>query len=537
MKAAWELYQERGAHALWDRALGFLDLDLERTMALQHRLLNEQLALLNESVLGRLLFGDTHPTNCAQLCEAIGLTSYEDYANTLGERREEVLPAKTHAWIRTSGRTSGAPRWLPISEPMYEAMAWPAAGVMLLTAADGRGDVKIRENDRVLNMLAPPPYASGTMFRIVEDGWPYRMFPDSSPASDALPFDVRMATAFRSAVTEGADFVTGLAAVLSGIGESFADRRAPGSLLDRLKQPKVVARMGGAALRARFAGRRTYPRDAWKIRGIGVGGMDASLFRDKIRDYWGRYPLDLLASTEGNLVASQTWDYTAMSLITPLNFFEFVSEDELRKEQDTPGYRPTTVLLDGVEAGVNYELVITNLHGNPLVRYRTGDILRVTAVGNPNTGIALPQVVHYSRRTDLLEIGGFVRLTESTIWRAIEQADVPYVDWTVRKEIDSGTPVLRLRLEPASGPVIPEEEAERRISRALGLIESDWADMEQMAGLHPLRVTYLPAGAFDRYRQRKVAEGADLAHLKPLHINPTDQVLDTLLEVASARGD
>ena len=34
--------------------------------------------------------------------------------------------------------------------------------------------MKIRENDRVLNMLAPPPYASGTMFRIVEDGWPYR---------------------------------------------------------------------------------------------------------------------------------------------------------------------------------------------------------------------------------------------------------------------------------------------------------------------------------------------------------------------------
>jgi len=535
VKVAWELYQERGARALWERSLGFLDMDVEQTMELQHRLLNEQLALLNESVLGRLLFGEARPANYAQLREAIGLTSYEDYASTLGERREEVLPAKTHAWIRTSGRTGGQPRWVPLSESMYEAMLWPYIGLMIMAGANGHGDVHIRPNDRVLNMLAPRPYASGTMFRVVEDAWPYRMFPDSSPESEALPFDVRMASAFRSAMTEGADFVAGLSSVLAGIGESFADRKPPGSVLDRLKQPGVVGRMGTAALRAKFAGRRMLPRDVWNIRGIAVGGMDASLFRDRIRDYWGRYPLDLLASTEGGVVAMQGWDYTTMSLITPLNFFEFVSEDELRKEQENPGYRPNTVLLDGLEAGENYELVLTNLHGNPLVRYRTGDIVRVTALRNDSIGVALPQIVHYSRRTDLLEIGGFVRLTESTIWRAIEHADVPYVDWTVRKEVESGSPVLRLRMEPREGTAISENEAASRINRALGQIEPDWADMERMAGLHPLRITYLPTGSFDRYRQRKVSEGADLAHLKPLHINPPDEVLDTLLEVAGTR--
>ncbi len=535
MRAAWELYRERGAQALWDRSLGFLDMDIEQTMEMQHRLLNEQLALLNESVLGRLLFGDARPANYAQLRETIGLTSYEDYANTLGERREDVLPAPTRAWTRTSGRTGGQPRWIPLSDSMYHAMAWPCIGLMIMSAADERGQVNLRGNERVLNMLAPPPYASGTIFRVVEETWPYRMFPDSSPESEALPFDVRMATAFRSAVSEGADFVTGLSAVLAGIGESFADRKPPGSLLDRLKQPRVVARMGRAAISAKLAGRRMLPRDVWNIRGIAVGGMDASLFRDKIRDYWGRYPLDLLASTEGAVVAMQGWDYTSMTPLTTLNFFEFVPEDELRKEQDNPGYRPETVLLDGLEPGTNYELVLNNLHGNPLVRYRTGDIIRVTGLKNDNTGVALPQIVHYSRRTDLLEIGGFVRLTESTIWRAIEQADVPYVDWTVRKEVEAGTPILRLRMEPRSESTVSEEEAATRINRALGMVEPDWADMERMAGLHPLRITYLPTGSFDRYRARKVAEGADLAHLKPFHVNPPEQSLNTLLEVAGTR--
>src|SRR5690606_11408580 len=136
-------------------------------------------------------------------------------------------------------------------------------------------------------------------------------------------------------------------------------------------------------------------------------------------------------------------------------------------EQENPGYRPNTVLIDGLRAGENYELVLTNLHGNPLVRYRTGDIVRVTAMQNDNIGVALPQIVHYSRRTDLLEIGGFVRLTESSIWRAIEHADIPYVDWTVRKEVESGNPVLRLRMEPREGMAISETEAAARINRAL----------------------------------------------------------------------
>jgi hypothetical protein len=50
-----------------------------------------------------------------------------------------------------------------------------------------------------------------------------------------------------------------------------------------------------------------------------------------------------------------------------------------------------------------------------------------------------------------------------------------------------------------------------------------------MLGLAPLEVTLLPTGAFAAFIAKRVSEGADLAHLKPRHINPSDEMLSILL--------
>ena len=44
-----------------------------------------------------------------------------------------------------------------------------------------------------------------------------------------------------------------------------------------------------------------------------------------------------------------------------------------------------------------------------------------------------------------------------------------------------------------------------------------------------VKVTLLPKGAFANYTSQRQAEGADLAHLKPPHINPSEKVLSLLL--------
>ena len=48
--------------------------------------------------------------------------------------------------------------------------------------------------------------------------------------------------------------------------------------------------------------------------------------------------------------------------------------------------------------------------------------------------------------------------------------------------------------------------------------------------LHPLKITFLPTGAFSNYTALRQAEGADLAQLKPPHINPSEKILSLLLE-------
>jgi hypothetical protein len=44
-----------------------------------------------------------------------------------------------------------------------------------------------------------------------------------------------------------------------------------------------------------------------------------------------------------------------------------------------------------------------------------------------------------------------------------------------------------------------------------------------------LDVTLLPRGTFHNYTAQRQAEGADLAHLKPPHVNPPHAVLSFLL--------
>jgi hypothetical protein len=52
-----------------------------------------------------------------------------------------------------------------------------------------------------------------------------------------------------------------------------------------------------------------------------------------------------------------------------------------------------------------------------------------------------------------------------------------------------------------------------------------------MLGIRPLRVSLLPAGSFQRYYEEKQRSGADLAHLKPSHMNPSNAVIKELINL------
>jgi hypothetical protein len=53
-----------------------------------------------------------------------------------------------------------------------------------------------------------------------------------------------------------------------------------------------------------------------------------------------------------------------------------------------------------------------------------------------------------------------------------------------------------------------------------------------MLDMNPLRLRFLPVGAFARYAQLREAEGADFAHIKAPHMQPSDQIVNTVLRLS-----
>jgi len=187
-------------------------------------------------------------------------------------------------------------------------------------------------------------------------------------------------------------------------------------------------------------------------------------------------------------------------------------------------------LLDEVKPGQNYEIVCTNLHGGAFTRYRIGDIIRITSLRNDELNIDIPQMVFYSRADDVIDFT-YTSFTEKTIWQAIENSGLGYVDWVVRKEIGE-RPILHLYLETKEDSRGREAELAAAIDKQLKLVQEDYSHVEEEFGFKLFKLTLLPCGAFQGYIAKQRAAGAELAHLKPPHVNPPDSVIKSLLDVS-----
>ena len=116
MSTETELFKEGRHDELWQRCCSFIDLSIDDFMRIQNRLLMEQLELLRKCELGRYILNGTTPSNQQELRSNIPLTTYEDYAPYLLDKREDALPDKPALWQYTSGKSGEYPfRWAPVT--------------------------------------------------------------------------------------------------------------------------------------------------------------------------------------------------------------------------------------------------------------------------------------------------------------------------------------------------------------------------------------------------------------------------------------
>lgn len=521
----------------WDRHCGFLDLSTDEFMRIQWRLLQEQFKIASKGRLWQTLFpAATRLEDVNHFRQVVPLTTYADYEQLLSDRPEDILGRPIVAWARTSGR-GGQPKWAPYTREAYLQLGECALANDFLSTASRRGEINVRPNDVMVYNLPARPYLSGLALAALVEHFDFRCIP-SLNETEQLSFQERNTRIFQQAMIDGMDLLGSMTIVLVKMGEQFergANQRSKFSL--KMLHPRLLARGIRARARARREGRDyLLPRDLWQPKGIMCGGADTALYRERIKEYWGVYPHEIYGCTEAGILAIQAWDHRCLTFVPSTAFYEFIPADAWAAER-LQGVQPTeTLLLDQLEVGKRYEVVISNFYGGPFLRYRMHDLVEVTALRDDKLGVRLPQFHFVGRSGDFIDLSGFAGLIdEHQISTALDASGVRYVDWVVSKQVVSNRPILHLSVEVAAGESATPEQIRDHLHTQLKALNGDYASIESMLGFIPLEATVLTPGTFNRFMKYQVEHGADLAHLKPARIQPMSHTLEILL-ARSAEG-
>jgi hypothetical protein len=516
---------------VWRKYCGFIDLNLQQFMLIQESLLLQQLERVTRCPMGRRLVGRRTPASAEEYRHLVSLTTYEDYLPELDQGDELALPEEPHVWASTTGAADSYRR-VPYTFEAYNRSLDNLMSVFILACSRQKGQSSIMEGDRVLFNVAPSPYLSGILASGASQVFNLRpiMPPDMH---DSMDFKEKIARGFEISLKTGIDILVAMTSVLVKTGNEFNRMSGKSKLSKHLMHPAELMRLSRAFLRSKLENRGILPKDLWPVKAIIGWGIDTSIYRDLIYRYWGAYPYEFHACTEAGIMAVQSWSRRGMTFIPHSNFFEFIPEEEWLKSKYDIFYEPRTVLLPEVKAGRRYELVITSFYGMPFIRYRLGHLIRITSLEDKEAQVYLPQMVFEARADDLIDIAGFTRVSEKTVTQAIANARIDYEDWTIRKEIRQGKPVLHLYIELSDGfqpanlaPVINSE-----------LMKTDpgYHDLAVMMEIQPLEVTVLRFGTFNDFYRRRQGDGSELAQSRPPRMNASDDIISQLISLGAGQ--
>jgi hypothetical protein len=516
---------------LWQRYCGFLDLTADRFVEIQEKLLMDQIDLIADSVLGKKIMNNQKPESLDEFRRMIPLTTYEDYEPYLTEKREDVLGEKPYIWCHSAGRM-GEFKWIPQSREIIEKAVRYYLAALILASTSKKGEINIKPGTRLLAVAGPPPYASGMVLLNLIQSFSTKLMPPTEE-TEKMAFVESIKTAFKMALRDGVDVIGAIASTLVRMGEEFSGQTSSMKFSVSMLNPKVIFRLLRAVLRSKKAKRGILPKDIWQPKGILVGGVDTSIYKEGVLHYWGVGAHEVYSGTEGLAYAVQAWNREGLVFFPDTVFLEFIPYTETPDDQEIKYDHPDTLLLNELEEGELYEIVISNFYGMPLLRFRINDVIKVISIKDDETGINLPQIAFQRRVGDVINLGGLCWLDEKTIWQVLVNTGIKFTEWTARKEYEKDKTLLRIYLELKEDK--EPAELELMIDEQLKKIDINYIDIHTHLGLQPVRVTLLKPGTFQQYMEEKIEEGANLAHLKPAHINATETIIQHLMELSSRK--
>ena len=241
-----------------------------------------------------------------------------------------------------------------------------------------------------------------------------------------------------------------------------------------------------------------------------VGTASFAPFIEKLRQSLGpEIVVDYLGyvCSEATIAAPLQEEEPAYMLLPFGGFYEFIPVED--------GMSATPLLMDQLEAGKEYELIVTNLSG--FYRYRLGDVVRVTGYHNE-----CPMIVFSYRKNQLISMYG-EKVTETTLRNAVEAMSE-----------ESGTPVLEYSVyadtgtDPGHYTVLLESDEEitpdrwafysEILNRKLCEVHDSYRTKIVQKTMLPLEVKFVQPQTYALYRDLKVIGGASPNQIKPIHV-------------------
>lgn len=515
----------------WERFTGFRNLTVEQFCEIQEQLLVEQIRTIGASKLGMRLLRMGKPRSAEEFRENIPFTTYADYTKYLDPIARKDLPSFEYMWVHTTGAQARY-KYVPYTRRAYTRMLDNLMGGFLLSTAREQGEVRIGPGSTIMYNVPPRPYLSGFVAFGMERRFGLKGVLEPAVA-EHMEFKTKVRTNFEAAMESKVDLIISLTSVLVSAGEQFEDSMAlrKNGNNSRGKRAKLSWRarlkLANAVLKAGLNGRRPRAGDMWDPKGIIGWGVDTPVFRDRVKGYWGVAPREIYACTEGGVMGVQSKGANGMVFNPYMNFLEFLPASEVARLEADPAYAAQTQLLCEVAPGEKYEVVISSYYGMPFVRYRLGHQIRFL---EPSGAESLPEFEFLGRSDDRLDIAGFTRIDEKTMWQAVRDTGLPIGSWTARTESRDGKPILHLYAEADDG--IAQAEAEDKLHMALRAEDDFYRDLEDMLGIRPLEITLLPSGTWDRYYDSRLRQGLELHYLVPPRMNSSEDDVSELVNLA-----
>lgn len=487
---------------LWKEYCGFLDLSLSEYMYIQKRLMNEQIRDWKDSGIGKeILRGSSSAISTIDdFRNCCPLTTYYNYSDILLGQKSEMLPSAPAVWIQTTWEGGIRPvKTAPYTRAMLDVYRKNVLAIMMLSSSKFPGTFDVKRKNRCLYGGAPLPYMTGLIPSLLDEEIDFEWLPDNNENS-GLSFGQRIKKGFSMGLHGGIDYFFAVGSVAQYITSNFS--KVSGGTG---KKPKIGPVMLFRYLKGKYnskkEGRDLLPRDIFRLKGMVATGTDAKCYKKKLEEAWGVPPIEIAAGTESTCLATETRTDDGMVFFPDACFYEFIPESEMRRSLADENYVPRTCLMDQVEAGYNYELVISVFHGGAFMRYRIGDMYRCVSAGQ-NT---LPRFSFLDRVPGIIDIASFTRITEHSITMVISISKLGIGEWIARKEFDdTQTPFLHLYVELSPKAQQSESVTIRILTEQLSLyfrsFDSDYDDLKKLLGMEPLKITILKYGSIDTFR-------------------------------------